>query len=222
MPRRGRAVFPGRPHHIVQRGRRKRDVFNDDDDRRDFIDRMAAASKAAGLHVWAYVLMRNHVHLVALPDDAASIAQAIDPCLAGYADAFDVRHGPTGPLWHPRFYASPVGTRYLWDVVRYVERNPVRAGMVERAEDYRWSSAGFHCGRRARDPLISPSTPLQGALADWSAWLREPDVDGRLANLRRKRIRQDDAAVENVGAFDHALDRRIFRGGGTTGGRDGP
>ena len=85
--------------------------------------------------------------------------------------------------------------------------------MVERAEDYPWSSAAYHCGRRAHDRLISPSTPLQGALADWSAWLREPDVDGRLANLRRKRIRDDAAAMDNVGAFDHALDRRIFRGG---------
>ena len=211
MERSARVVFPGRPHHVVQRGYRKRDLFYDDEDRLDFIIRLAEETRAAGVHIWAYSLMRNHVHLIAVPEETDSFSIAIGRCLAGYTRAFHIRHQSGGDLWHEPFYASPLVPQYLWDAVRYVERNPVRAGGVSRAEDYRWSSARYHCGLRDLDPLVSPSSPLKGALADWSAWLREPDLDGRLANLRRKGRNRPAGPREFVGVFDLILDQRISR-----------
>lgn len=204
--------MPGCPHHIVARGDRRRDVFRDDRDRKDFVQRLAGTATSNGLHILAYALMRNHVHLIAIPDDRDSIAGAATRCLSEYAEAFRTRHAVTEPLWRERCNVSVLALPYFWEGIRYVERNPVRAHIVTRAEDYPWSSAAYHCGLQDDDLLIAASSPLKDALADWSAWLAEPDLDGYLASLRRKRVGRETGARDRLGVFDQKLDRRIFRG----------
>ena len=208
-------VFPGCPHHIVPRGQSHDAIFTDSADRLTFLGLMHTAVTECGLEIWAYALMRNHVHMIAVPEGRDSISQAMTETLNAYAELFNDRHGHTGELWHRRCHSVVVQTRYLWKAVRYVERNPVRAGIVRRAEDYRWSSAAFHCGLRDSDPLISLSSPLIGALGNWSAWLAEPDRDSRLAYLRRDaREREGVEEPEVIGLLERDLDRRIARGGG--------
>ena len=174
---------------------------------------MRGAANEAGLQIWAYALMRNHVHMIAVPENRESISDAMALALTRYARWFVPRHGGKAELWHRRCHAAFIQTRYLWNAVRYVERNPVRVGIVGRGEDYRWSSARWHCGLLEKDLLADPASPLKGALADWSAWLAEPDSDPRFAYLRRKNRRLQEAGEpEVIGLLERALDRRIAHG----------
>ena len=203
-------LFPSSPHHIVPRGRSHEPIFWDDNDYLSFLRIMHTASREAGLQIWTYALMRNHVHMIAVPEDRESISRAMAKALPEYAESFRQRHQISEDLWHRRCHSVAVQTRYLWKAVRYVERNPVRAGIVRRAEDYRWSSAAYHCGLRDSDPLVSSVSPLKGSVGDWSAWLAEPDQDPRFAYLRRKnRESQEEGKPEVIGFLERELDRRI-------------
>jgi putative transposase len=124
-----------------------------------------------GLRIWAYALMTNHVHFVAVPKAAETLGVFFRNVDGTYADYFNTKYDQVGHLWGERFKSSVLDEPYLWNAVRYVELNPVRAGMVDRAEDYRWSSAPAHCGLR-EDSLLSSDLPLLGQIADWATWLR--------------------------------------------------
>ncbi len=186
MPRIARVVVPGCPHHITQRGNRGEDVFVNDDQRRRYMDLLAKYAPEHGLAVQAYCLMSNHVHLIAVPDTEASLAATLRPVHLRYAQEFNRQMELSGHLWQGRFYSCPMNDLHFWAAVRYVERNPVRAGLVKRAEAYPWSSAAAHCGRRA-DGLLSGKLPALAAevgIADWAAWLRDPDDEEMLKRLR--------------------------------------
>jgi REP-associated tyrosine transposase len=100
-----------------------------------------------------------------------------------YAEFFNARYGLVGHLWQGRFRSSVMDEHHLLNGVRYVERNPVRAGLVQRAEDYPWSSAAAHCGLR-QDPLISDDLPLLRDVPDWSSWLAGVESDEELRRMR--------------------------------------
>jgi putative transposase len=187
MPRQARAVFSGLAHHITQRGNRREDVFFSDEDRLVYLAWLQAYCVALGLEVRAYCLMSNHIHLVAVPATDDALQRVLKPLHMRYAQRINRRQGWTGHLWQGRFFSSPLDDAYLWATVRYVERNPVRAGMVRRAEDYRWSSAAAHCGLRTDLLLASATAWARGFLAaqDWSAWLAEGDEDEELSTVRR-------------------------------------
>jgi len=104
-----------------------------------------------------------------------------------YAQQLNRRRGWKGHVWHGRYFSSPLDERYTWAAMRYVERNPVRANMVRKAERYPWSSAAGHCRLRT-DPVITSKAHWQKrirAIGDWSAWLAEGDNTEELANIRR-------------------------------------
>ena len=206
-------AFPGFPHHVVPRGASHEPVFLDADDRLDFIDIVRRAADGAGLEIWAWALMTNHVHMIAVPDDRESISETMSEALRSYAVRFKTRHGLSGEVWHRRCHAAMIQLRYLWNAVRYVERNPVRAGIVRRSEDYRWSSAVYHSGLVDSDPLVSPTSPLKGALGHWADWLAEPDSDPLFAYIRRKnRPAEGERRPDFIGHLERELDRRIARG----------
>lgn len=210
MPRLARVVLPGFPHHITQRGNRRQDVFRTDADRLEFIEMLSVQTKAQSVSLWAYVLMTNHVHLIAVPEGFDSLAKAMRGLLSDYALAFNKRYGYNGHLWQARFYSSVLGPDYLWNAVRYVERNPVRAGIVAQAEDYRWSSAPYHCGIRTFDPLVSKESPLIGAIDDWASWLRVPDAQREFELLRQNtRTGRPSGAKEFEKFVEGRIGRRI-------------
>lgn len=172
-----RVVVPGMPHHVTQRGNRRADVFFDVDDRELYLKLLRQYSEKHELQTWAYTLMTNHIHLVAVPGHAESLARALRDTHSTYAMHFNDKYECTGHLWQGRFYSCVLDASHLWSAVRYVERNPVRAHMVARAEDYPWSSAPRHCGRRSNDPILAKDSPLVGAIENWAAWLAEGEFE---------------------------------------------
>ena len=175
MPRIARVVVPGLPHHVTQRGNRRANVFFDDDDRRRYLFYLARYAKRHGLAIWAYCLMVNHVHFVAVPSAEGSLAQAFRDAHQAYAAWLNRKMRESGHLWQGRFFSCVLDDSHLWAALRYIERNPVRAGLAERAEDWPWSSAAAHCGMRI-DELISP-VQMPWPVPDWSAYLRDECED---------------------------------------------
>ncbi len=175
MPRLARVVIPGCPHHVTQRGHRREDVFFTPADREHYLDLLHQYALAHGLAIQAYCLMANHGHLVAVPRTAASLGGEMKPLHMRCAQHVNRRQHEGGRLWQGRFFSCPLDAEHLWAAVRYVERNPVRAGLVDRAEAYRWSSAAAHCGLREEAVLSDPcELAVRLGAERWSQWLREP------------------------------------------------
>jgi putative transposase len=187
MPRQSRAVFSGVAHHITQRGNRREDVFFSDGDRVAYLAWLEGYCRRFEVEVLAYCLMSNHIHLVAVPSSGDGLQRVLKPLHMRYAQRVNRARGWKGHLWQGRFFSSPLDDAYLWAAVRYVERNPVRAAMVRRAEDYRWSSAAPHCGIRSDGLLDLESSWSEkfSAMKDWSAWLAEGDEEEELRTVRR-------------------------------------
>lgn len=187
MPRLSRTVFAGVPHHITQRGNRREDVFFLDEDRAAYLSWLKEYSGKFDVEILAYCLMTNHIHLVAVPATDDGLPRMLKPLHMRYAQRINRARGWKGHLWQGRFFSSPLDDAYLWAAVRYVERNPVRAGMKRRAELYPWSSAAAHCGMRS-DDLLNPESRWSKqffAMEDWSAWLAEGDEAEEINILRR-------------------------------------
>ena len=174
MPRLARIVAPGVPHHVSQRGNFGQPVFADVQDRHRYLTWVTEAAHRYGTKVWAYCLMTNHIHVIAVPAAADSLARTFNQAHMRYAQFCNRRHGRVGHLWQGRFYSCALEEPHLYAAVRYVERNPVRVGLVPRAEAYPWSSAPAHV-HRTPDPLLAPDCPLLATIADWAAYLAEPD-----------------------------------------------
>lgn len=144
MSRIARVVVAGIPYHVTQRGNGRQQVFFDDGDRMLYVDLLRENSAQAGLVLWAYCIMPNHVHLIGVPDRTTSMARALGRTHAGYARHFNLRTRSCGHVWQARFFSCPLDGAHLWRATAYVERNPVRAHMVAEAGHYRWSSATAH------------------------------------------------------------------------------
>jgi putative transposase len=172
MARIARVVAVGYPHHIIQRGNRRQKVFFKDTDRHLYLKFLKEHGDLYGLEYWAYCLMDNHVHLIVVPKKADSF-QAIAKTNWWYTKAINESNGWRGYLWQGRFLSYPMDEGYSFLGVRYVERNPVRAGMVKKAEEYLWSSARSHVNGK-QDGLIVRCY-LQDVIKDWSEYLRMED-----------------------------------------------
>jgi putative transposase len=179
MPRIARVVLPGVPLHLTQRGIRRFDVFRDQADRQLYIRLLGGSCQRSGLRICAYCLMTNHVHVVAIPEREDSVAKALHRCHGVYARLFNLKYELSGHLWQARPYSAALDEQHLWAAIRYVELNPVRAGMINHAERYAWSSAAVHCGLK-RDLLIHPEWASLDLIPDWKKWLEvgnKPEVD---------------------------------------------
>jgi putative transposase len=184
MGRVARAVVAGCPHHVTQRGNRRGDVFEVDEDREAYLTFLQQYMAKHGVSLWAYCLMTNHVHLIVVPEEEQSLSRALRDAHTVYAMRFNRRTKLSGHVWQGRFYSCPLDDAHLWAAVRYVERNPVRAGLVERAEEYQWSSAAAHCGLR-HDGVLATAFPPEGAIENWRAWLREEEDEAVVEAIRR-------------------------------------
>jgi len=144
------------PQHVVQRGNNRSAVFFDDEDRARYLQLALRNARKHDIAVHAYTLMGNHVHLLLTAREAKRCSGFMHDLGSMYAGWFNERHARTGSLWEGRYRNCIVDCNsYLWNCHRYVELNPVRAGLVERPDDYRWSSHGANALGRI-DPLVSP------------------------------------------------------------------
>jgi putative transposase len=162
MPRRKRCLLPEIPCHITQRGVDRREVFSSDQDRNTYLGLIQENLKDTGVRILGYCLMSNHVHLVAVPAKEDSLSILLRRVHGRYAQYYNAHTGRSGHLWQNRFFGCMLGATHLWAALCYVERNPVRAGIVQRAAEYPWSSARAHL----------EDTDLTGIL-DMEWWKRE-------------------------------------------------
>jgi REP-associated tyrosine transposase len=137
MARFARLVVPGYPHHVTQRGVRSVDIFTNDEDRLAYLDFMKEEAQRFGITFMAWCLMTNHVHLVAIPEAEDSLARGIGEAHRRYTRLKNFSEGVRGYLFQGRFGSCVLDQRHLLAAGRYVERNPIDAGMVQRATDYR-------------------------------------------------------------------------------------
>jgi putative transposase len=155
MPRLPRLSLGGQVHHVIQRGHNRQAIVHDDEDRRRFLALLKDCSLQYRVAIHAYALMDNHLHLLATPETAEGLSQMMQALGRRYVAAFNQRHGRSGTLWEGRFRAAMIDAeQHLLACMRYVELNPVRAGVVDRPEAFAWSSAAQHLGK-AQDPLVS-------------------------------------------------------------------
>lgn len=218
MPRVRRATLPGIPHHVTQRGNRRGPVFFADADRREYLRLLREYADGHAVQVLAYCLMSNHVHLVVIPGKADGLHRMLRPLHMRHAQRLNRARGWKGHLWQGRYFSSMLDDRHLWEAIRYVELNPVRARMVDRAEDYPWSSAWAHCGRTF-DPVLAEDPAwlrrLEG-IPDWSAWLSAGERPDHVETLRRNAEKGfpcgSDEFVEQLEATTGLVLRPLRRG----------
>lgn len=186
MARLARVVVPGMPHHVVQRGNRRLDVFFSEEDRQAYLTLLRKACQRYRVNIWAYCLMRNHVHLIAVPEREDALARCFADAHIRYTRRINVREGWQGHLWQGRFGSSVLDERYLLAAVRYVERNPVRAGVVRLPWQYPWSSARWHVGEAMTDPLVVGDEPLRSLISDWREYLSTTEDEAEIETIQRE------------------------------------
>ena len=206
MARLARVVAAGVPHHVTQRGNRRQPVFFGPDDYAAYRALLAEGCKAAGVQVWAYCLMPNHVHLILVPPEPDALRAALGEVHRRYTLHVNRREGWRGFLWQGRFASFPMDETYLLACARYVELNPVRAKLVRRARDWRWSSARAHLD--GRDDGLVKTAPLLERVPDWAGLL------GRgLGEDEHEAIRSGERTGRPLGAaaFVTRLEKRLGR-----------
>ncbi len=155
MARLPRVVITDVAHHVTQRGNARQVILADDADRIAYVELLRQYSELYRLSLLGYCLMSNHVHLIAVPHTPEALGQTLKQTHGRYAAYWNARGCSSGHVWQGRFYSCPLDESHLWTALRYVELNPVRAGMVEAAERWRWSSAAAHCVPEFSDRLVS-------------------------------------------------------------------
>jgi putative transposase len=169
MARVARLVLPGIPHHVTQRGNRRQRTFFGPDDYRLYLQllrRWAGDSKTA---VWAWCLMPNHVHIIVVPEEEAGLRRLFGPVHRQYTWRINRREDWQGCLWQGRYGSVAMDEAHLHVCLRYVELNPVRAGLVERPEEWPWSSARAHLGLAGDG--VTDLAAGRGRIDDWRAFL---------------------------------------------------
>jgi putative transposase len=173
MPRLARAVIPNVAHHITQRGNRRLPVFFSNDDRRAYLSLIAAEADETGTRCLAWCLMNNHVHLILVPATADGLRATLGEAHRRYTRRINFREGWRGHLFQERFASYPMDDAHLMAAVCYVELNPVAAGLVRRAEEWRWSSARSHvAGKRTTDDPLTDVGAIGAHVPNWRAMLR--------------------------------------------------
>ncbi len=184
MARIARIVVPNYPHHIIQRGNRRQQVFFCDDDRFEYLRLIEKHSKLEDVKIWAYCLLDNHVHFVAEPATEKSLASCFAEANKRYSRGINFCKGWRGYLWQGRFISYLMDEPYTYMAIRYIEQNPVRAGIVGKAYDYKWSSARAHVHKQADSLLSTPEWRFKMA-GDWKKYLELTNKDEMIRSLKK-------------------------------------
>ncbi|MEA3045548.1 MAG: REP-associated tyrosine transposase [Sphingomonadales bacterium] len=187
MPRPARLVVPGAPHHVVQRGNRKQALFFDDGDRRAYLKLLGDACARHETRCLAWCLMDNHVHLILVPAGADGLRAPLASAHTTFSQRINHARKLSGHLFQGRFASYAMDDAHLMVAARYIENNPVTAGIVGRADAWPWSSARAHLSRRADG--LTDIAALGAQVANWRAMLERgleaADEDERIARALR-------------------------------------
>ncbi len=158
----------GMPHHVAHRGNHKRELFESDTDRRYYLALLHRHSRLTQTQVAGFCLMSNHVHLLLVPNCLASISECVGRTHRKYSEHLNRQYGVRGTNWEGRHFCQPMDAIHAVNALRYVERTPVEARMVDRATDWPWSSAAGHCLGEPAWPLVNAD--VRGVDADPIRW----------------------------------------------------
>jgi len=183
MARMPRLVVPGYPHHVTQRGNRRMKTFFSVEDYQVYLDLTVRYKAETGISIWAYCLMPNHVHFVVVPKHVDSLAMLFRQVHRHYTRRINFRKNWRGHLWQERFHSFVMDESYLLATVRYVELNPVKAGLCPRPEDWRWSSTRAHLS--GSDDQIVTVQPMLERIGDWGAYLSTDEASSQLSAIRQ-------------------------------------
>ena len=209
MARLARIVIPGLPHHVTQRGNRREPIFFENGDQEIYLDLLAEQTLKAGVEIWAYCLMPNHVHLILKPAHADGLGRAIGEAHRRYTNFINARGRWTGHLFQSRFASVVLDDIHLTRAVRYVNLNPVRARLVSQPQDWKWSSVRAHLSgvddvlvtvRPVLDRIPHLRALLQGSTEEDFGGLRRAEATGRPLG-----------APEFVTGLENLLGRKIAR-----------
>ena len=182
MPRTSRASIGGMVYHVINRGNARNEVFHKDDDYAAFLKLMAEACERLPLRIVAFCLMPNHFHLVLWPHNDGDLSRWMQWLMTSHVRRYHRHYGTSGHVWQGRFKAFPIQQdEHLATVLRYVERNPVRARLVRKAERWPWSSAGSVPAGVTR-PTLSAGPVPRGA--EWLEWVNRPLTEDDLLAMR--------------------------------------
>lgn len=208
MPRIARVVIPHIPHHITQRGNRRQRTFFTDDDYAAYVALMAEHCRMCDVEIWAYCLMPNHIHLIAVPGTPDGLRSAIAEVHRRYTRRINIRERWRGHLWQERFASFPMDESHCLAAARYIELNPVRARFVERPEDWPWCSAAAHLAS-ADDSLVCVG-PLLEKVDDWPTFLTIDSSEGELETIRHhERTGRPLGGEAFVARLERSLGRRL-------------
>jgi len=211
MARIARIVASGMPHHVTQRGNRRQRTFFSADDYGAYLDLMRQWCAAYGVEIWAYCLMPNHAHLIAVPSREAGLRLAIGKAHLRYSRRVNFREGWRGHLWQGRFASYVMDERHTLAAARYIELNPVRARLVESARDWPWSSAAAHLD--GRDDVLAKVGPLLAEVGDWQGLLGGDVTEAERAAFRRhERTGRPLGAEAFLGRLERQLGRPLRPG----------
>ncbi|MFB3884221.1 MAG: transposase [Thermodesulfobacteriota bacterium] len=186
MSRIARIIGAGYPHHIVQRGNNREKVFFDPGDYQRYLSFVSRYSEEKEAAILAYCLMPNHIHLLVRPSDEENLAKMMQGITLCYSKYFNGENGRTGRLWECRYHSTVIdGERYLWAVSKYIENNPVRAGMVKKPEDYLYSSAKNHL-LGIEDPLLKDPLFDSSQLKEYRSFMKLEEGKGILEEIRKQ------------------------------------
>jgi len=188
MPRIARIIGIGYPHHIIQRGNNRQNIFFDQEDRRLYLKWLKKYSLECGCMINAYCLMSNHVHLLAVPQYNYSLAKTMQKLSLRFTQHINKKYKRTGRLWECRFYSALVDKEsYLWSTVRYIEQNPVRAKIVSKPDEYRWSSAKINITGKEMD-FIKPIWQGDAKREEYTNFLNNPGKEEEIEIIRKSTI----------------------------------
>lgn len=169
-----RCLLPEIPCHVTQRGVNRGVTFNAREDRETYLGLLRQNAAEQQVRILGWCLMTNHLHLILVPPQEESLSVLLRRVHGRYAQSFNARWGRSAHLWQNRFFSCLLAPDHLWAALAYVERHPVRAGMVPHAADYRWSSAAAHLAGVDGDNLLDMSWWAQQSPANWAELLAEP------------------------------------------------
>ena len=201
-----RNIEIGVPYHVVHRGNRQMKLFESDADRRYYLGMLGSFARRHSVRIAGFCLMTNHVHFAVIPGCTKGISRCFGQLHKRYAEMLNMRQGRRGCCWEGRVYAGRMDARHAINALRYMERNPVEAGMVNDATEWPWSSARMHCGAPSEWDFVNAE--VRGGWIDSSLW-RE-----RLGVPLKEEERQ---SIEWIAIEEGINARRLLVGDGSGG-----
>jgi putative transposase len=211
MTRLARVVAVGLPHHVTQRGNARQYILHSDADRTVYLDLLRQNIEQHSLTLIGYCLMSNHVHLITVPPKANVLGLALKDTHGRYASYWNAIHHSSGHVWQGRYYSCPLDEPHLWKALRYTELNPVRAGLVAKAESWAWSSAAAHCATLPADGYLAMEQwRTRWSPCSWRAYLSAGENECELSAIRQyTHAGRPLGTAEFIGALEQQTQRHL-------------